>query len=145
VDQDFELQVYLPNEKVPELPESDLASEEPKEDGAREAAEEPEQTREGLDLLEDLTPYELRTITRNLASLRQPASFVEIFGSIRDLNERGDLELSREEIEEVISAMLEADYLNRVRAKPYEEARADMTFYALNRESEEVKNTLAGG
>jgi uncharacterized LabA/DUF88 family protein len=145
VDQDFELQVYLPNEKVPELPESDLASEEPKEDGARGVEEEREQTREGLDLLEDLTPYELRTITRSVASLRLPASFVEIFGSIRELDERGELELSREEIEEVISAMLEADYLNRVRAKPYDEAKADMTFYALNLESEEVKNTLAGG
>jgi uncharacterized LabA/DUF88 family protein len=142
VDQDFELQVYLPNEKVPELPESDLASEEPKRDGA---ARETEQRREGLDLLEDLTPYELRTITRSVASLRQPASFVEIFGSIRELDERGELELSREEIEEVISAMLEADYLNRVRAKPYEQARSDMTFYALNRDREEVKNTLAGG
>jgi hypothetical protein len=141
VDQDFELQVYLPNEKVPELPESDLASEEPKRDGARET----EQRREGLDLLEDLTPYELRTITRSVASLRQPASFVEIFGSIRELDERGELELSREEIEEVISAMLEADYLNRVRARPYEQARSDMTFYALNRDREEVKNTLAGG
>ncbi|MCA1848243.1 MAG: NYN domain-containing protein, partial [Actinobacteria bacterium] len=145
VDQDFELQVYLPNEKVPELPESDLASVEPKEDGAREVEEEPEQTREVLDLLEDLTPYELRTITRSVASLRQPASFVEIFGSIRELDERGELELSREEIEEVISAMLEADYLNRVRARPYDEAKADMTFYALNREREEVKNALAGG
>jgi uncharacterized LabA/DUF88 family protein len=145
VDQDFELQVYLPNEKVPELPESDLASEEPKVDGARQVEEEPEQTREGLDLLEDLTPYELRTITRSVASLRQPASFVEIFGSIRELDERGELELSREEIEEVISAMLEADYLNRVRARPYDEAKADMTFYALNREREEVKNALAGG
>jgi uncharacterized LabA/DUF88 family protein len=145
VDQDFELQVYLPNEKVPELPESDLASEEPKVDGAREVEEEPEQTREGLDLLEDLTPYELRTITRSVASLRQPASFVEIFGSIRELDERGELELSREEIEEVISAMLEADYLNRVRARPYDEAKADMTFFALNREREEVKNALAGG
>ena len=151
VDQDFELQVYLPNEKAPELPVSDLASEEPKQDGAREAeengrtAEEAERTRDGLDLLEDLTPYELRTITRSVDSLRQPASFVEIFGSIRELDERGELELSREEIEEVISAMLEADYLNRVRAKPYEQASADMTFYALNREKEEVKNTLAGG
>ncbi len=144
VDQDFELQVYLPNEKVPELPESDLASEEPKEDGARGAEEEPEQTREGLDLLEDLTPYELRTITRSVASLRQPASFVEIFGSIRELDERGELELSREEIEEVISAMLEADYLSRVRAKPYKQAKADMTFYALNRERAEVKSDLSG-
>jgi uncharacterized LabA/DUF88 family protein len=140
VDQDLELQVYLPNEKVPELPESDLASEEPKEDGTGEAEQ-----REGLDLLEDLTPYELRTITRSVASLRQPASFVEIFGSVRELDERGELELSREEIEEVISAMLEADYLSRVRAKPYEEAKADMTFYALNRESEEVKRVMSGG
>jgi uncharacterized LabA/DUF88 family protein len=151
VDQDLELQVYLPNEKVPELPESDLASAEPGEDGARgseenvRAAEETERVGEGLDLLEDLTPYELRTITRSLASLRQPASFVEVFGSIRELDERGELELSREEIEEVISAMLEADYLNRVRARPYEEAKADMTFYALNRESEVVKNTLDNG
>jgi uncharacterized LabA/DUF88 family protein len=150
VDQDLELQVYLPNEKVPDLPESDLASEEPKADGARgeEAdgrAEETEPSREGLDLLEDLTPYELRTITRSVASLRQPASFVEIFGSIRELDERGELELSREEIEEIIGAMLEAEYLSRVRARPYKEARADMTFYALNREREEVRNALNGG
>ncbi len=80
-----------------------------------------------------------------MASLRQPASFVEIFGSIRELDERGELELSREEIEEVISAMLEAEYLSRVRAKPYKQARADMTFYALNREREEVRNALNGG
>jgi uncharacterized LabA/DUF88 family protein len=149
VDQDLELQVYLPGEKVPELSESDLASEEPKEDGAEKsvarAAEEAEQPETRLDLLEDLTPYELRTITRSVASLRQPASFVEIFGSIRDLDERGELELSREEIEEVISAMLEADYLNRVRAKPYKQAKADMTFYALNLEREEVKNALTEG
>ena len=150
VDQDLELQVYLPNEKVPDLPESDLASEEPKGDGARgdeeevgRAAQEAERSKEGLDLLEDLTPYELRTITRSVASLRQPASFVEIFASIRELDERGELELSREEIDEIISAMLEADYLSRVRTKPYKQARADMTFYALNREREEVKNTLA--
>ncbi len=149
VDQDLELQVYLPNEKVPELPESDLASEEPKSDGARGdavdgRAEEAERPREGFDLLEDLTPYELRTITRSVASLRQPASFVEIFGSIRELDERGELELSREEIEEIIGAMLEAEYLSRVRARPYKQARADMTFYALNLEREEVKNSLAG-
>jgi hypothetical protein len=149
VDQDLELQVYLPNENVPELPESDLASEEPGEDGARRTEENvrpaDERTGESLDLLEDLTPYELRTITRSLASLREPASFVEIFGSIRELDQRGELELSREEIEEVISAMLEADYLNRVRARPYEQAKADMTFYALNRDQEEVKNALDGG
>jgi len=152
VDQDFELQVYLPDEEVSELLESDLASEEPKEDGARgveagRAAEEAEQAEAGpeFDLLEDLTPYELRTITRSVASLRQPASFVEIFGSIRELDERGELELSREEIVEVISAMLEADHLSRVRAKPYKQAKANMTFYALNRERAEGKSALSGG
>jgi uncharacterized LabA/DUF88 family protein len=152
VDQDFELQVYLPDEEVSELLESDLASEEPKEDGARgveagRAAEEAEQAEAApeFDLLEDLTPYELRTITRSVASLRQPASFVEIFGSIRELDERGELELSREEIVEVISAMLEADHLSRVRAKPYKQAKANMTFYALNRERAEVKSALSGG
>jgi uncharacterized LabA/DUF88 family protein len=157
VDQDLELQVYLPDEKVPELSESDLASGEPKGDGTREMAgargngsqdaeevEQPE-TSQGFDLLEDLTPYELRTITRSVASLRQPASFVEIYGSIRELDERGELELSREEIGEVISAMLEAEYLNRVRAKPYDEAKADMVFYSLNREREEVRNVLDRG
>jgi uncharacterized LabA/DUF88 family protein len=151
VDQDLELQVYLPDETIPEVAESDLAAEEPKTDGARDdgrrdaEAPAPSEEREAIDLLEDLTPYELRTITRSVASLRQPASFVEIFGSIRELDERGELELSREEIEEVIGAMLEADYLSRVREKPYEEAKADMTFYALNRDREEVKNALNGG
>jgi uncharacterized LabA/DUF88 family protein len=148
VDQDFELQVYLPDENVPELTESDLAAEEPKGDGARGDGQrdaEPPEERQALDLLEDLTPYELRTITRSVASLRQPASFVEIFGSIRELDERGELELSREEIEEVIGAMLDADYLSRVREKPYKEAKADMTFYALNRDREEVKDILAAG
>jgi len=155
VDQDFELQVYLPDEAVPQLTGSDLATEEPKGDGERAEVRSngrPDAGETGapedgqvLDLLEDLTPYELRTITRSVASLRQPASFVEIFGSIRDLDERGELELSREEIEEVIGAMLEADYLSRVREKPYKEAKADMTFYALNRDREEVKNALNGG
>jgi uncharacterized LabA/DUF88 family protein len=155
VDQDLELQVYLPDEAVPQLTGSDLAAEEPKADGERAEARDngrrdagetgPPEDGQGLDLLEDLTPYELRTITQSVASLRQPASFVEIFGSIRDLDERGELELSREEIEEVIGAMLEADYLSRVREKPYKEAKADMTFYALNRDREEVKNALNGG
>src|SRR5215213_3458825 len=154
VDQDFELQVYLPDEKVPEAAETDLASEEPKADrgrteargNGRRATEEagPPEEGQGFDLLEDLTPYELRTITRSVASLRQPASFVEIFGSIRELDERGELELSREEIEEVIGAMLDADYLSRVREKPYKEAKADMIFYALNRDREEVTNALNG-
>ena len=146
VDQDFELQVYLPDENVPELTESDLAAEEPKGDGARGDGQrdaEPPEERQALDLLEDLTPYELRTITRSVASLRQPASFVEIFGSIRELDERGELELAREEIEEVIGAMLDADYLSRVREKPYKEAKADMTFYALNRDRAEGKDILA--
>jgi uncharacterized LabA/DUF88 family protein len=146
VDQDFELQVYLPDERVPELAESDLAAEEPKADGRRDTeAPAPSEEGEAIDLLEDLTPYELRTITRSVAALRQPASFVEIFGSIRELDERGELELSREEIEEVIGAMLEAEYLSRVREKPYEAAKADMTFYALNRDREEVQNALNGG
>jgi uncharacterized LabA/DUF88 family protein len=152
VDRDLELQVFLPNEEVPALPEADLAAEDPaaaKEDGRRER-EIPEEdgrpeTRDGLDLLEDLTPYELRTITRNVASLRQPASLVEIFGSIRELDERGELELSREEIGEVISAMLEGDFLNEVRARPYKQAKADMSFYALNREKEQVRAALNGG
>ena len=152
VDQDLELQVFLPNEEVPALPEADLAAEEPataKEDGRR-GGEVPEddgrpEARDGLDLLEDLTPYELRTITRSVASLRQPASLVEIFGSIRELDERGELELSREEIGEVINAMLEGDFLNEVRARPYKQAKADMSFYALNREKEQVQAALNGG
>jgi uncharacterized LabA/DUF88 family protein len=159
VDQDLELQVYLPDEKVPEILESDLAAEEPKEtvadagangradgqpqrDGAAEKETGPSSTEPGFDLLEDLTPYELKTICRGVASLRAPASFVEIFGSIRDLDERGELELSQEEIREIIGAMLEADFLAPTRAKPYEQARANMTFYALNRDREEVKVVL---
>ena len=158
VDQDLELQVYLPDEKVPEILESDLAAEEPKEtvadagangqaDGQpqRDGTVEKEtgsSTEPGFDLLEDLTPYELKTICRGVASLRTPASFVEIFGSIRDLDERGELELSQEEIREVIEAMLEADFLAPTRAKPYEQARANMTFYALNRNRKEVKVAL---
>ena len=158
VDQDLELQVYLPDEEVPETPESDLAAEEPKEAAARsngrarrdvvEEETEPDVPVEeppaayDFDLVEDLTPYELRTICRSVAGLQQPASFVEIFGSIRDLEERGELELTQEEIREVIEAMLEAGYLTPVRAKPYEEAKANITFYALNRDREEVKVAL---
>jgi uncharacterized LabA/DUF88 family protein len=158
VDQDLELQVYLPDERVPEILESDLAAEEPKEtvadagangqaDGQpqRDGTVEKEtgsSTEPGFDLLEDLTPYELKTICRGVASLRAPASFVEIFGSIRDLDERGELELSQEEIREIIEAMLEADFLAPTRAKPYEQARANMTFYALNRNRKEVKVAL---
>ncbi len=164
VDQDLELQVYLPDEEVPEAPESDLAAEEPKEaaavqangsaDGqtqqaAAEEAEEPAEPRAeqgsetpGFDLLEDLTPYELRTICNTVAGLEEPASFVEIFGSIRDLDERGELELAREEIREVIEAMLEAGYLAPARTRPYEKAKADITFYALARDREEVKAAL---
>lgn len=151
-------QVYLPDEEVPEQPESDLAAEEPREaasaapagDGRANgrAAREPEAAPSGqadFDLLEDLTPYELKTITRSVANLRQPASFVEIFGSIRDLDERGELELTRDEISDVITAMLDADFLNRVRAKPYKQARADMTFFALNKEKEEVQAALNSG
>ncbi|HZG62251.1 MAG TPA: NYN domain-containing protein [Rubrobacteraceae bacterium] len=165
VDQDLELQVYLPDEEIPESPESDLAAEEPNEstaavqtdgsvDGqpqqasaaeAEESAEQgPETSAEAeFDLLEDLTPYELRTICKSVADLEEPASFVEIFGSIRNLDERGELELSREEIREVIEAMLEAGYLAPTRTKPYEKAKADMIFYSLARDREEVKAALA--
>ena len=157
VNQDLELQVYLPDEKVDSDPQdADLASEEPKEDGARTKGNgrplreerQPErqpESKPGFDLLEDLTPYEFKTVCTSVASLEQPATFVEIFSSIRALDERGELELSREEIGDVINAMLEADFLNKVRQKPYEAAKADMTFYALNPEKQEVKTALNGG
>ncbi len=169
VDQDLELQVYLPDEKVPDTPEdTDLASEEPKEEakngrstGSPRREEKQEQrvpserspnggssgggTSDGFDLLEDLTPYELRTICENIGGLRNPASMVEIFGSIRELDDRGELELSRDEIGEVIGAMIEADFLSKVRAKPYKEAKSSMTFYKLDKNREEVKNALGGG
>lgn len=161
VDQDLELQVYLPNEKVPDLQETDLAGEEPKEEAPKRPAarangkagrgdsngrgEDQAPQKPDFDLLEDLTSYELRTVFGTVASLRQPASFVEIFSGIRELDERGELELSREEIGDVINAMLEADFLDEVRQKPYEAARADMTFYALDTERPEVKNALNAG
>jgi uncharacterized LabA/DUF88 family protein len=167
VDQDLELQVYLPDEKVPEPSEdADLANEEPKEaaasrsrgngkpDQATVETEQPsvpepkEESREAssasFDLLEDLTPYELKTVCRTISDLRQPASFVEIFGGIRELDERGELELSREEIGDVISAMLAADFLDIVRQRPYEGSKADMTFYALNADKTEVQTALNG-
>jgi len=174
VDQDFELQVYLPDEQVPETSESDLAAEEPQEakeparepvresaarsngranngrgDGrTRQDAEEAEEAAApdvGFDLAEDLTPYEFRTITRGVAGLDQPASYVEIFGSIRELDERGELELSQDEIRDVIGAMLDAEYLKPERSKPYEQAKANGTFYALDRDREEVKEALNAG
>jgi uncharacterized LabA/DUF88 family protein len=156
VDQDLELQVYLPDEKVDsDTQDADLASEEPKEDGARTKGNgrplreerQPErqpESKPGFDLLEDLTPYEFKTVCTSVASLEQPATFVEIFSSIRSLDERGELELSREEIGDVINAMLEADFLHKVRQKPYEAAKADMTFYALNPDKQEVKTALNG-
>ncbi len=152
VDQDLELQVYLPDEEVPQ-PEADLAAEEPpaavettgvgENGGGRANGEQPD-SRTGFDLLEDLTPYELRTICQTVAGLRQPASFVDIFSGIRELDERGELELSREEIGEVINAMLNARLLSRTYAKPYEQAKAGMVLYALDTEREEVKNALDG-
>ena len=150
VDQDLELQVYLPDEKVPDLQETDLASEEPtsqsqsanrSRSNGRPTREEP-QPEPAFDLLEDLTPYELKTVCTSVASLEQPATFVEIFSSIRELDERGELELSREEIGDVITAMLDADYLEKVRQRPYKQAKADMTFYALNADKQEVKSAL---
>ena len=151
VDQDLELQVFLPDEKVPDQAESDLADEQPEEIAASANDEQSAETDgksdsgHSFDLLEDLTPYELRTVCQSVAALRQPASFVEIFSSIRALDSRGELELSREEIGEVINAMLEADFLNQVRARPYEQAKADMTLYALDTEREEIKTALNGG
>ena len=151
VDQDLELHVYLPDEEVPETSESDLAGEEPKEAAARSdersqggGAGEPAGLRvvQDFDLVEDLTPYELGTICKTIASLREPASSVEIFGGIRDLEERGELELTQEEIQEVIEAMLNAGYLTPVRTKPYKEAKANITFYTLDRDREEVKSIL---
>jgi uncharacterized LabA/DUF88 family protein len=157
VDQDLELQVYLPDEKVPDLQETDLTSEEPASQAqsanrnrgngrpAREERQQEPESKPAFDLLEDLTPYELKTVCASVASLEQPATFVEIFSSIRELDERGELELSREEIGDVITAMLDADYLNKVRQKPYKQAKADMTFYALNANKQEVKSALNTG
>jgi hypothetical protein len=155
VDQDLELQVYLPDEMVSDLQETDLASEEPtsqsqaanrnRNDGRPAREDRQPEPEPGFDLLEDLTPYELKTVCTSVASLEQPATLVEIFSGIRDLDERGELELSREEIGDVISAMLDANYLGKVRQKPYKEAKADMTFYALNAEKQEVKRALNTG
>lgn len=170
VDQDFELQVYLPDEELPRVGEADLAAEEPKPEPAKTEAAKVESAKTGktesenghsaeeareavlpapgeeaFDLTEDLTPYELKTVCQTIAGLREPTSFVEIFSGIRELEERGELEMSQEEIGEVIAAMLDADYLSVSRRKPYEEARANMTFYALNREMKEVENLLNGG
>ena len=157
VDQDLELQVYLPDEEVPDQPESDPDTEEPevapspatKSNGRGEVQPQRDggkgNSDEGFDLLEDLTPYELKTVCRAVSGLRQPATFVEIFSSVRELNERGELELSQEEVGDIITAMMESDFLDKVRTKPYEQARADMTFYALNTDREEVKSALNGG
>ncbi len=158
VDQDLELQVYLPDEPVPDLQDSDLASEDPKEavparQPVQQVARNNGKTGRGdqnggqaekpdFDLLEDLTSYELKTVCNTVASLEQPASFVEIFSSIRELDERGELELSRDEISDVINAMLDADFLDKVRQKPYEAAKADMNLYALNADKPEVKTAL---
>ncbi|MBA2442169.1 MAG: NYN domain-containing protein [Rubrobacter sp.] len=162
VDQDFELQVYLPDEVVPAQGESDLAAgppKEPQENGradrreavkeapaevAEPAAKASPETEHTFDLLEDLTPYELRTVCQTISGLQQPASFVEIFSGIRELDERGELELGQDEIGEVIGAMLESGYLTPTHVKPYKEARANMRLYALDRDREEVKTALEG-
>ena len=174
VDRDFELQVYLPDETIPETPEADLAAEEPQEakesaapaatNGQADGRAHDDRADEGsdgqprrevepvvqatspetpaFDLLEDLTPYELRTICKSVGDLGQPASFVEIFGSIRELDERGELELSSDEIREVIEAMIEAGFVAKRRTKPYKEAKADITFFALDRDRDEVQAAL---
>jgi uncharacterized LabA/DUF88 family protein len=169
-DQDFELQVYLPDESLPRSQESDLDSSSPSssgdsgeapghletpesENGHSESGSRDEAPRtsngkaggdEAFDLTEDLTPYELKTVCQTVDGLREPASFVEIFSRIRELEERGDLEMSQEEIGEVITAMLDADYLSAKREKPYEQSKAKMTFYTLNRDLKEVENLLEG-
>ena len=160
VDQDLELQVYLPDEKVPDQPESDVSNEDSgdnrtptppaaRSNGRGEAQPQrsagEDDSDESFDVLEDLTPYELKTVCQAVSGLRQPATFVEIFSSIRELNERGELELSQEEIGDVITAMMDSEFLDRVRTKPYEQAKADMTFYALNTDREEVKSALKNG
>jgi uncharacterized LabA/DUF88 family protein len=173
-DQDFELQVYLPDESLPQSQESDLDSggpsgssgasgsgesaptqPEPSEsenghsgEGGRDAISQTPNGKAGgdeaFDLTEDLTPYELKTVCQTVAGMKEPASFVEIFSRIRELEERGDLEMSQEEIGEVITAMLDADYLSARREKPYEQSKAKMTFYTLNRDLKEVENLLDG-
>ena len=72
---------------------------------------------------------------------------MEIFSNIRDLDERyaAGAGALREEIGDVTFAMLDADYLGKVRQKPYEQAKADMTFYAPERGQAEVKNALNSG
>ncbi|MDN5696501.1 MAG: hypothetical protein L0G70_00845, partial [Rubrobacter sp.] len=99
---------------------------------------------EAFDLTEDLTPYELKTVCQTIDGLKGPSSFVEIFSRIRELEERGELELSQEEIGSVITALLDADYLNASREKPYEQSRAKMDFYSLNKNLKEVENLLDG-
>ncbi|WP_273844878.1 NYN domain-containing protein [Rubrobacter calidifluminis] len=138
VDQDMELQVYLPGEKLPEQ------GGRTEDNGVKheEEAEEREIERDGLDLYEDLTPYELKTICESVDRLGERASMVEIVGGIRELDERGELELSEEEIEEVVGALLEAGYLEKVRAKPYGAALSSMNFYRLNKDLKEVRNIL---
>jgi uncharacterized LabA/DUF88 family protein len=135
VDQDFELQVYLPDESLPEAEESTL----PSEDGHAAPQE------EEADMLGELTPYEFGRVCTTISELGERASFVEIFDSIRRLEERGELELTEEEIGEVISAMLEGGHLTRTRARPYTEAAADLTFYELDMDSKEVQAGVNGG
>ncbi|MGI8649049.1 MAG: NYN domain-containing protein [Rubrobacter sp.] len=186
VDEDLELQVYLPDEKIPESTDSEepeaptgdakpqkvteelvrpsggrpsaqngngkqngrsansgkKESQKGQQENSKEAAAGGSSGTDGFDLQGDLTPYELRTICESVGSLRQPASMVEIFGSIRDLDDRGELELSKDEISEVISAMISSDFLKKVSSKPYEQARARMAFYKLENNSDEVKAAL---
>ncbi len=167
VDQDFELQVYLPGEKLPQpqdsgldsTPEVDKAdSKKPEKqpeatvsengharesgDGAREAVA--GSSGEAFDLTEDLTPYELKTVCQTIDGLQGPASFVEVFSSIRELEERGELELTQDEIGEIITALLDSGYLSASREKPYEQSPAKMDFYSLNKNLKEVENLLDG-
>ena len=68
-----------------------------------------------------------------------------MFSSSRQLHERGELELCRDEIGELINAMLQVDFLDKVHEKPYEAAKAGINLYALNAEKPEVKTALNVG
>jgi uncharacterized LabA/DUF88 family protein len=155
VDQDLELQVYLPDEKLPETTESDLAHEEPdskktaakkngkpKEQRAEKAVEAAEPASDNGFDLEDLTPYEFSTVCRGMESIGSPASFVSLLSGVREIAERGELELSAEEIREVVGAMLDEEYLKPVRTKPYKGAKAQITFYRLDKRQKAVKSAL---
>ncbi|TCJ15905.1 NYN domain-containing protein [Rubrobacter taiwanensis] len=145
VDEDLELHVYLPDEKIPPAEEPGPAAEPKKtpakRNGKERSAEAPASPNGELEL-SDLTPYEFGIVCKSVADLETPASFVNIFSSIRERTERGELELSREEIRSVLDAMLRQGYLKPARKKPYKGAKADITLYRLDRRQKAVKEAL---